>query len=70
MSLTIQEIREEQVSVSLIPHTFANTRFCRLGVGDWVNVEVDPVAKQINQQISAVERCVITKAFLMEHGYM
>ncbi len=45
ISLTIADTEEEQFSVCIIPHTWDNTNFHDLKIGDKVNVETDLMAK-------------------------
>lgn len=40
-SLTISDIRDDWIEVSLIPETLRLTTFCMLSVGDRVNLEID-----------------------------
>lgn len=49
VSLTINAIDAErgEIAISLIPHTWTHTRFARLKAGDSVNVEVDVLAKYV-----------------------
>jgi riboflavin synthase len=41
VSLTISNLTENQISVSLIPHTLESTSLGKLKVGDFVNIETD-----------------------------
>jgi len=45
ISLTVAAIRDEQVEIAVIPHTFQVTNLRALQAGDPVNVEVDVLAK-------------------------
>ena len=45
ISLTVADAQEEEFSVSIIPHTWDNTNFHDLKIGDKVNVETDLMAK-------------------------
>jgi riboflavin synthase len=45
VSLTLNEVKDREIRVMLIPHTWANTGFSSLKLGDEVNVEVDVLAK-------------------------
>lgn len=47
VSLTINAISGERISITLIPHTWEHTQFCRASVGDPVHVEVDVLAKYV-----------------------
>jgi riboflavin synthase len=54
-SLTLNEVGDVgddgrfEVAVNLIPHTWDHTRFSRSRTGDAVNVEVDVIAKYVEQ---------------------
>ena len=45
ISLTVADVDSEQFSVCIIPHTWDNTNFHDLKIGDKVNVETDMMAK-------------------------
>lgn len=47
ISLTISKLTSNDFSVSLIPHTFENTIFHTKKIGDSVNIEVDMMAKYL-----------------------
>lgn len=47
ISLTIANIRGSTFTVSIIPHTYENTILHRKKVGDSVNIEVDMMAKYL-----------------------
>jgi riboflavin synthase len=51
VSLTVASIRDDEVEVSLIPHTLAVTTLGSCRPGDPVNVEVDVVAKYVARHI-------------------
>ena len=65
VSLTIQELKNESLVVSLIPHTFKQTRFKELKTGSLVNLEVDMMAKHLCTQ----QKSNITVDFLRENGF-
>ena len=50
ISLTIANIKEDVFDVSIIPHTFNNTNFSGLKVGDSVNIEFDSLARYIHSK--------------------
>ena len=52
VSLTINEIRGQNVSINLIPHTLTHTIFQDSRVGDVVNLECDVLAKYVAKLIS------------------
>jgi len=45
VSLTVNEVTKNLFSVNIIPHTFENTDFQNLKVGDLVNLEIDTIAR-------------------------
>lgn len=45
ISLTVATLRGNQITVSLIPHTWENTNLRHLALGDKVNLETDMLAK-------------------------
>ncbi len=47
VSLTINEVRDDLVSVCLVPETLRRTNLSRLKAGDLVNIEVDSMARAI-----------------------
>jgi riboflavin synthase len=47
ISLTVNEVRAQQFSVLIIPHTLKSTTFNSLAVGDEVNLEVDLMARYV-----------------------
>ena len=52
VSLTIAGIEDRGLKTAIIPHTHAHTNFSSLRVGDEVNVEMDVVAKMVEQFVS------------------
>jgi riboflavin synthase len=69
VSLTIQEMSGTGVWVSLIPHTFRETRFKRLRPGDFLNIEADPMAKHALKNRMIPLNGGISLEFLKIHGY-
>lgn len=47
VSLTVNEVGENSFSVNLIPHTLEVTSFLERGIGDVVNIEIDPIARYV-----------------------
>jgi len=54
ISLTIASLEDELVGVTIIPHTYANTRLGSLQPGARVNLEVDVIAKHIEKLMMRV----------------
>lgn len=46
-SLTVNEVKKNSFSVNLIPHTIANTAFKNSAVNDFVNLEIDVIARYV-----------------------
>ncbi len=53
VSLTVAELVDDVVTVSLIPTTLAETNLGALALGDTVNVEVDVIAKYVERMLEA-----------------
>jgi riboflavin synthase len=71
ISLTINNISNKDFSLMIIPHTMLNTTLVDKKVGDYVNIEVDLIAKYIEnfvRKYNTVEDN-ITKEFLSMHGF-
>jgi riboflavin synthase len=47
ISLTCAKVEKNLITVSIIPHTWANTNLFKKKVGDLVNIEADVLAKYI-----------------------
>lgn len=51
ISLTIAELKNNELKVAIIPHTLENTNLGSKKIGDVINIEVDMVAKYIENFI-------------------
>lgn len=51
VSLTVNQIKDDQHCVTIIPHTLQNTTLHLLQHGDMVNIEVDLLARYVEQLI-------------------
>jgi riboflavin synthase len=49
ISLTIADISMGSVHVAIIPHTYASTNLRTRKRGDWINIEVDLIAKYVEK---------------------
>jgi riboflavin synthase len=49
ISLTVINSKKNSFSVAIIPYTYKHTNFCRLKVGDVVNLEFDVVGKYLKR---------------------
>lgn len=75
ISLTVADAGEDWFTISVIPHTWANSTLSRRAVGDGVNLEVDVLARyaaRILQYGSAAlrENAGVTETLLRENGFM
>ena len=50
ISLTIANVEEDVFDISIIPHTYNNTNFLNLKVGNSVNIEFDYLARYIHSK--------------------
>lgn len=73
VSLTVAKVTNNDFSVSVIPHTMANTILPEKSVGDIVNLENDCIGKYVEKLIAnnkeKKQQDGITKEFLAEFGY-
>ena len=49
VSLTVNEVTDNIFSINIIKHTFNNTNFNKLKVGDYLNLEVDLIARHLDK---------------------
>jgi len=71
ISLTIAEIKDNIITIAVIPHTYENTNLKYLKTGDFVNIETDILAKYVEKFLSTGDnRSRIDYDFLTENGYM
>jgi riboflavin synthase len=68
ISLTVTNRNEHGFSVSIVNYTLANTRLVDLKMGDEVNLEVDIIAKYVEQFMNHKDE-TISMEFLKEHGF-
>ena len=70
-SLTVCNIDSEGFTVSVIPHTFTNTVLCYRRMGDYVNLEVDIIARYLEQQVPSMNQSNsgLTLEALRQMGY-
>ena len=70
ISLTVAEITGERVKMAIIPHTFENTNLSNLKSGDFVNIEVDILAKYVEKFLSTSDnKSGISMDFLERNGF-
>jgi riboflavin synthase len=68
ISLTVVNRTADYFEVSIVTHTYENTSLGDRKVGDMVNLEVDIIAKYV-EQLAGGQGKGITAEFLREHGY-
>ena len=72
ISLTIADLKSNEISISIIPHTWQNTNLKDKKVNDKVNVEIDILAKYVEKLLTKVNNSSnknITENWLKEIGY-
>jgi len=69
VSLTIARLQENQITISLIPHTLAKTTLVNLKAGDGVNIEVDLIGKYVERILTRPNQSKISEGWLEEMGY-
>ena len=70
ISLTVASIEGERIKIALIPHTYENTNLSNLKIGDYVNIEVDIVAKYIEKFLSTRDnKSGVNMDFLERNGF-
>ncbi|MEM1082038.1 MAG: riboflavin synthase [Pseudomonadota bacterium] len=52
-SLTVNRVEQQQFEVNLIPHTWDVTTLSQLVPGDYVNIEVDQIARYLERLLAA-----------------
>ena len=70
ISLTIAKVVGGLINLAIIPHTYENTCLKELKIGDFVNVEVDMMAKYIEKFLSTSDnKSRIDFDFLQRNGF-
>ena len=70
ISLTVAEVKDDEIHCAIIPHTFENTNLKALKYNDFVNIEVDILAKYIEKFLSTGDnKSRIDYDFLRENGF-
>jgi len=71
ISLTIADLEKNEISISIIPHTWQNTNLKAKKVNDPVNIEIDMLAKYVEKLLINVENPSkkISEGWLKELGY-
>jgi riboflavin synthase len=60
---------EDEVTIAIIPHTYAATNLHTLKPGDGLNIEVDVLAKYAENRGRVVEKTELTVEYLIANGY-
>lgn len=72
ISLTVADIVSNEITIAVIPHTFENTNLKQLKSGDFVNIEVDILAKYVEKILSTgnnISKKGVDDNFLKENGF-
>jgi riboflavin synthase len=70
VSLTLAEVGQDTFAVSLIPHTFQQSQFKVLQVGDLVNIECDIIGKYLAKwNRKTDEKQGLNREKLTEYGF-
>ncbi|MFD0680977.1 MULTISPECIES: riboflavin synthase [unclassified Paenibacillus] len=77
ISLTLVQVTEQRFTVSIIPHTLAQTVLQRKQPGDQVNLEADVLGKYIEKLLNSrggsgpvKKQSTLTEAFLADNGFI
>ena len=70
VSLTVNEIDANVFGVNIVPHTFSVTTLDELKVNSQVNIEIDIIARHIEQLLNHKTSARIDKALLIKNGYL
>ena len=70
ISLTVAAIHDNEVTIAIIPHTYASTSLRTLTTGTPLNIEVDVLSKYAErQQKQPSETFALTEQYLIANGY-
>ena len=76
VSLTVNEVGEKNLGLTIIPHTGALTTLVEKKIGDEVNLETDLIGKYVHQFLSRRNeedpspKSKVNEDFLREHGFL
>ncbi len=75
VSLTVNEVSGSVFSLNLVPHTLQETLFETYQPGDWVNLEVDLIARYLERLLLGPREeqnsaRPISAEFLKQHGFL
>lgn len=69
ISLTVAEVRTDSFSVSVIPHTRANTTLAARRIGDAVNIETDCIGKYV-EKLLPEKSGGVSREILLRNGFI
>ena len=69
VSLTVAAVTDTDFSVSIIPHTGAQTILLGKKPGELVNLECDVIGKYVEKMLTPHKSSGITMDFLAQHGF-
>ncbi|ARK20742.1 riboflavin synthase [Sporosarcina ureae] len=71
-SLTIFEVKDTDITISLIPHSQEMTVIAKKNIGETVNFECDMLAKYVENMLQKRQDNgqTLSKDFLQQHGFM
>jgi riboflavin synthase len=72
ISLTVNELREEWIGLTLIPYTLQKTTLMEKKAGEEVNVEADILGKYVEKALDRGKGTPkgIDLSFLKQHGFL
>ena len=70
ISLTVNGVGQDHLSVTIIPHTLANTTLAGLKVGNTVNIETDIIGKYVARLAAPQAGGGLTLEKLMQNGFV
>ena len=69
ISLTVAEVRSDSFSVSVIPHTRANTTLTYKKIGDIINIETDCIGKYVEKLVPG-HGSGVSREVLLRNGFI
>ena len=70
ISLTVASIIGNEVTVAIIPHTYASTSLHSIAPGSSLNIEADVLGKYAERQsASTTAKFILTEQYLIANGY-
>lgn len=71
ISLTIADVKNGMINLAIIPHTYENTNLRYLKSGSFVNIEVDIIAKYVENFLSTSDnKTGVNLNLLQENGFL